>query len=274
MTEYIPNIFLAACGILSLIGAIAERDNRIANLLWAFFCFAIAGVGLFATSKEWQVAGGIMSGLAVVFFVTSKMIEARSKAKTNTEPISAGDSVPCATPEKLLWGNNMDTELTKWETPLSDAKSVQMVSLSDTRHGLVVILEDTRSPTRNRVRISFDKVEGYQNILEEYRITEGWCAKGLGWTVTAKNSPWSNRLRQEPLVEINHPDAKHYIILTEDDVIDIFSDSNPIVEELGPTDSSIPQAGKSTVYFHPDDREQIDHLIEKIQNQQPPSADS
>lgn len=100
MIEYMSNAFLAVCGGLALVGAMTERDHRIDNLLWAFFCFVITGVGFFATSKEWQVAGGIISGLAVVFFVLSKMIEARSKAKAKIEPTSADDIAIRAAPER------------------------------------------------------------------------------------------------------------------------------------------------------------------------------
>lgn len=157
----------------------------------------------------------------------------------------------------------MHTELIRWDTPISDAKSIQMVSLSDTSAGLVVILEDVRSPTRERVSIAFEMFVAYQNILEEYRNWGDWNIEGLGWTVVATANPWSVDIKQEPMVEMIHQDAKHYIIVTEDDVIDVLSDSSPIIEELGPTDPSAPPAGKSMVYYDPEDRQQIDQVIDE-----------
>jgi len=100
MIEYMSNVFLAVCGVLALLGAMTERDHRFTNLLWAFFCFAIAAVGFFATSKHWQVVGGIISGLALVFFLASKIMEARSKGKKKNEPTSAGDISTRAMSEK------------------------------------------------------------------------------------------------------------------------------------------------------------------------------
>ena len=166
----------------------------------------------------------------------------------------------------------MKTKLTRWETPLSDAKSVQMVSLYDNSNELIIILEDVRSPNRNRTQITFKCFAGYQNILEEYRVLEKWNIVGYGWTVIATQSPWSKKLKKEPCVKINHENGKHYIIVTEDDVIDVYTSEDPIIENLGPTNPNESPAGKSTVYFHPDDKEEIDELIEEIQNSQPVHA--
>ena len=154
----------------------------------------------------------------------------------------------------------------RWETPVSDADSLAMVSLTD-RKNFEIILQDLRDSKRRRFKFTFEKVAAYINILEEYRTneTEFPNRKMYGWTIISENSNWLNNLKQkEDLLEINNPNCKHFIIITEDDVIEILCSNFPSVEEIQPANENEELPGKSTIYYHPKDKEEIDKLIDDI----------
>lgn len=152
----------------------------------------------------------------------------------------------------------------RWDTPVSDARSLRLVSLLDDG-ALHLTLEDAGAPDRPRWRITFTAVLGYLNLLEEYRL-ELWSrratAERVGWTTRILNSPWLALLRQsESLVEIHHPDAIHYQVGTEDDVVDVCSSAEPVVEALGPAPVESPPAGKSTTLYWSEDREKAERML-------------
>ena len=57
----------------------------------------------------------------------------------------------------------------RWQTPVSDAQSLAMVSLLD-QNGLQITLEDLQDPARRRFKFVSRRVAAYRNILEEYRM--------------------------------------------------------------------------------------------------------
>ena len=56
----------------------------------------------------------------------------------------------------------------RWQTPVSDAQSLAMVSLLD-QNGLQITLEDLQDPARRRFKFVSRRVAAYRNI-EEYRM--------------------------------------------------------------------------------------------------------
>ena len=155
----------------------------------------------------------------------------------------------------------------RWQTPVSDAKSLVMVLLVDDGE-LSVILQDAGAPRRRRYRFIFSNPIAYRNILEEYR-TELWKKlegqhKELGWTLQVLDSPWIQTLRkEEPLIDIKVSELSHYMICTEDDVVEILSAPVPVIVEIEPgTTTEI--VGKSTVYYNPEDREAIERLFSAV----------
>jgi hypothetical protein len=154
----------------------------------------------------------------------------------------------------------------RWETPVSDAESLAMVSLIDKKN-LEIILQDLRDPNRRRFKFIFYQVAAYKNILEEYRTneTEFPSRKVFGWTIVSESSKWLNNLKQkEDLFEGNNPNCKHFIIITEDDVIDILCSNFPNIEEIEKANVEEELPSKSTIYYHTKDREEIDKLIDEI----------
>jgi hypothetical protein len=151
----------------------------------------------------------------------------------------------------------------RWETPFSEAKSLVMVSLVH-EGPLVITLEDARHPERQRYRVTFDSAPLYRNILEEYRTNEGGNPTG-SWSVVVHESGWLKLMRErEALVDIHSPGLNHYCIITEDDVVDVLSNTPPTVEELGPAPAGAAPAGRSRILYHPEDREEIDRLVEEV----------
>ena len=164
-----------------------------------------------------------------------------------------------------------DWKVERWETPVSSAKSLAMVSLID-EGCLAIILQDLRDPSRRRFCFTFSNYPVYRNILEEYR-TELWerlndKENTLGWTLTVRDSPWIAAFRQtEPLLEVENPHLIHYMICTEDDVVEVLSSAPPDIREIEPGKQS-ESVGKSQVYHHPEDREQIEKIVKEVREKQ------
>lgn len=155
----------------------------------------------------------------------------------------------------------------RWETPVSDAISLSMVSLVD-KKSLEIVLQDLRDPQRKRYKITFVNVAAYKNILEEYRLSESFSRKTYGWTIVSENSEWLNNFKEkEPLLEEFNPDCKHFIIMTENDVLEILCSNFPKVIEIEPAKENEELPGKATIYYHPEDRKEIDKIIDEIKKE-------
>ncbi len=154
---------------------------------------------------------------------------------------------------------------TRWQTPVSDAKSLSMVSLVDQGGGLHITLQDLRDPARRRYRFTFEPTPAYVNVLEEYRLSESPPPEGTGWTRTVPDSDWLRELRsREPLLDVHCPGCTHWKIVTEDDVIDVLCPNAPEIVEIEPATPDEPLPGKSRVLYHPQDRKELDKLLAEI----------
>lgn len=157
----------------------------------------------------------------------------------------------------------------RWDTPLSDIESVALASLSDSAGELAITIEAPRESGRPRWEIVFDTYPGYRNLLEEFRL-QLWehldgTKQRCGNTFSVANSPWIESLRQnEGLFEHHHPTISHYVILTEDDVLEILSPRSPIISSLGNTPNNEPPAGKSTVLHNTEDRDKIEEMFSQL----------
>ena len=162
----------------------------------------------------------------------------------------------------------------RWETPVSDSNSLEMVSLTDKKY-LEIVVQDLRDKKRRRIKFVFQKVVAYKNILEEYRTneTEFPNRKIFGWTIFAENSKWLDKLNQsEDLLDVYNPKCKHFVIITEDDVLEILCSNFPDVMEIEPSKEEDDLPGKSTIYYHPEDRDNIDNLITEIKKESKKSS--
>ncbi len=164
------------------------------------------------------------------------------------------------------------SDYVRWDTPVSDARSLAMVSLLD-QDGLHITVQDLRDPDRRRYRFSFRKAPAYRNILEEYRTSEHVAGKDIGWTRMASCSAWLREFAEkEPFLDVFMPGCKHYVIGTEDDVIDVLSPEPPEICEIEPGSSEDAAIGKSTILYHSEDRDKIEKLLDEYKK--PPSGEN
>ncbi len=117
-----------------------------------------------------------------------------------------------------------------WKTPFLEEKGLVMTSLIDKGGKLTITLE---SNTKEYV-VTFNNHPAYRNILEEYRL-KLWNLlskkKLKGSSLILENSKWISELKdKEPLFEEFNKNARHYLISTGDDVIEILSDAEPIIK--------------------------------------------
>lgn len=168
-------------------------------------------------------------------------------------------------------------EAERWETPFSDVESLVMVSLVDDG-SLTILLEDARDEERGRWAVRFERVVAYRNLLEEYRLGL-WARRKelggpIGWSWRVTQSDWLGELREkEDLVDVKAPGAIHYLIATEDDVVEVFTPESPIIEDLGPAGDAA-RPGKSTVLFRGEDDEQIEALFDRVRRKKPKLLDA
>lgn len=139
-----------------------------------------------------------------------------------------------------------------WQTPILEIEDLQMVSLSDDNCSLTIVVQGLLDPERRRFRISFSRYPAYRNINEDYR-NELWniLSKKIGkWgrTFIVSNSPWIQSFSNETLLFI-YPQIIHYVICTEDDVIEVLSPEPPEIVEIEPADKNDELPGKSEIYW-------------------------
>lgn len=122
---------------------------------------------------------------------------------------------------------------------MSDANHLCMESLQD-RSGLLEIelADHWNNAATARFKVTFRNYPAYRNIDELYRV-ELWerrkqmaHADATGWTLIVPDSPWLREFTNEPVLDFFNPGIVHYLIVTENDVIEVLSNEEPKVERL------------------------------------------
>jgi hypothetical protein len=117
-------------------------------------------------------------------------------------------------------------QILRWQTILSDLEYTfcRKVTYEDS---LVITVSDMGN---NLYEIIFNHPVIYQVIDETY-LTHYWNIKekGIGNTFILENSNWSDKF---VLINEHFPDIKHYVIGTEDDCIEILSESEPVIRQI------------------------------------------
>ena len=143
-----------------------------------------------------------------------------------------------------------------------------MVSLVDDGR-LSITVQDLRDPEGPRFRFTFKNYPAYRNMLEEYQTSLWEDAEHeiieVGWTRIIRESRWLASLKEtEPFLEESNQGLLHYMICTEDDIVEVLSNEPPEVVEIEPAAEDEKLPGKSTVYYDPEDRGKIEALINQI----------
>jgi len=129
--------------------------------------------------------------------------------------------------------------LIRWETILSNAKHLFMESLHDHSGILEIELADySNNIATARYKITFHSFPAYRNIDESYRL-ELWQRRAplsdsdrLGWTLIVADSPWVQEFVNEPVLDLFNPGILHFLIVTENDVIEVLSNQEPTIVSL------------------------------------------
>jgi len=124
-------------------------------------------------------------------------------------------------------------KIKRWETPISDDKNCIMTSLNDDSKSVLLSITVERMDN-TKWQFIFDSPPAYRNIMEEYR-TKLWVVldetkQRCGNTFIVENSEWLN---EEPFLEFMSEGAKHYVICTGDDVIEVISSKEPKINKVG-----------------------------------------
>ena len=163
--------------------------------------------------------------------------------------------------------------ITRWETPVVDRDRVLMVSLTDTRGELVIVLEDTQSSERLRWRVRFRRYPAYRNIDERYRLALwNWLDESdqrCGFTFTvAEPAPFASW--DTGYLHDMAPATRHFVIGTNDDVIEVLSDEEPVWEGIAAAAPDEPAPGKSIHLYVGEDDDSIQRLITDLKNRNRP----
>jgi hypothetical protein len=121
---------------------------------------------------------------------------------------------------------------TDWKTPVSTADSLGFVRLVDDNSKLRITV------TANKRTFCFEwkEVCAYRNTLEEYRLpweVENSARTTSGSTSFVADSAWIAELRKHnDLIDINHPNIKHYVISNGSYSTEVISNEDPQITEV------------------------------------------
>jgi hypothetical protein len=130
-------------------------------------------------------------------------------------------------------------KLKRWDTLMSDAKHLFMESLHDHAGVLEIELADySNNVAIARYQVTFRRYPAYRNIEESYRL-ELWQRRDrltdsgpMGWTLIVPDSPWVQEFVNEPVLEFFNPGIVHFMIVTENDVLEVLSNEEPVIDQL------------------------------------------
>ena len=118
----------------------------------------------------------------------------------------------------------------KWHPLESISKNLYVKSLYDDSEGFRILLEGDGNL---KILLSFENYYGYRNFNESERLKtwNQYSSLASNWSLyTAKNTAFTKWLSDESLGIVEENDITHYLITTEDDVIEILSSDPPTVK--------------------------------------------
>ncbi len=161
-------------------------------------------------------------------------------------------------------------QISRWETPVVDVDRLLMVSLTDANRELVIVLEGPRPLGRPRWRVTFRHYPAYRNIDESYRVklwkwlddSEQRC--GFTFTVdeTSRFASWGTGYLEDVA-----PNARHFVIATEDDVIEVLSVEEPMWHALEPARPEEPLPGKAQHLYAGEDDAVIRRMLAGLKDE-------
>jgi hypothetical protein len=163
--------------------------------------------------------------------------------------------------------------ITRWETPVVDLDRLLMVSLTDANQELVVVFEGPPSLGRPRWRVTFRRYPAYRNIDESYRVNLWkWLeqtGQRNGFTFTVEETPRFASWETGYLEDVA-PNTRHFVITTEDDVVEVLSAEQPSWQALAPALSEERLPGKARHLYRGEDDAAIDRILADLKSRNDP----
>lgn len=175
-------------------------------------------------------------------------------------------------PEQMPHNTSLQTDtnmyegwrISRWESSVVDQNRLRMVSLTDDNLELVLLLESPQMPDRQRWQVRFRQYAGYRNIDEAYRLgLWQWLDDSdqrCGFTFTVQESPQFASWAADYLHAVA-PEVRHYVIATEDDVVEVLAAVEPIWEAADPAQPDSPLPGKAKHLYIGEDDAEIERLV-------------
>jgi hypothetical protein len=121
----------------------------------------------------------------------------------------------------------------RWDTPLDDSRDVALKELRTCERDVSLVLDAGGA----LFEFVFREVVAYRNIVERYRL-ELWEVLGAqlperGWALEIEAPNWASELKEsEPLVQPFHPALRHFMICTDEDVLEILTERTPEIRRV------------------------------------------
>ena len=158
-------------------------------------------------------------------------------------------------------------QISRWETPVVDMSRLLMVSLTDARQELIIVLEDARSLARARWQVTFRGYPAYRNIDESYRLALWrWLDESgqrCGFTFTVEETPRLASWHTGHLHVVS-ANIRHFVVATEDDVIEILSTEEPSWHPADAGRPEEPRPGKAHHLYRGEDDAEIGRLLDEL----------
>ncbi len=167
--------------------------------------------------------------------------------------------------------------VSRWETPVVDVERLLMVSLTDANRQLIIVLEGPRALGRPRWRVTFGHYPAYRNIDESYRV-KLWkwlddSGQRCGFTFTVEENPKFASWETGYLEDVA-PNTRHYVITTEDDVVEVLSVDEPIWQLLEPAQADDPLPEKVQHLYAGEDDAAIRRMLASLKDSNNPKDSS
>ena len=120
-------------------------------------------------------------------------------------------------------------KIIKWPTPMSGFSSPRLESLQDGMQLQIIVQNPAYGEHQPRMEFIFSGIYAYRNINRSYR-NHLWTVApktGLGNTWMVQNSDFLDVLKADAQGALTFQDARHFVILTENDVIEVVSAAPP-----------------------------------------------
>jgi hypothetical protein len=121
----------------------------------------------------------------------------------------------------------------RWDTPLDGSRDVGLKELRTHERSVFLVLEAGDAV----FEFEFQDVVAYRNIIERYRLKLWELLEARlperSWTLEIESPNWADELKEsEPLVQPFHPELRHFMVCTHEDVVEVLTEQTPEIRRV------------------------------------------